>query len=154
VAFWLNTTGPNPGNPGDQWFLGAGLVDADTPGVNTDWGIAMTGSAVAFGIGGGSAGANTTITSSPVNDGNWQHIVASWNADTRQMNLFLNGSNNASGVSTSGENRTGAAALVLGRCATANRFFRGLLDDIQIFDRALSLSDITFLAHAPGLNLQ
>jgi hypothetical protein len=154
VAFWLKTVGPHPATPGDQWFLGAGLVDADTPGVNTDWGIAMTGSAVAFGIGGGSVGANTTITSSPVNDGDWNHVVASWNADTRQMNLYLNGENNVSGLSTSGENRTGAAALVLGRCATANRFFRGLLDDIQIFDHALTLGDVSFLAHAPGLNLQ
>jgi len=152
VAFWLKTMGTNPGNPGDQWFLGAGLVDADTPGVNTDWGIAMTGSCVAFGIGGGSVGANATITSSPVADGHWNHVVASWNADTREMNLYLNGESNVAGMSASGEARVGAAEIVVGRCATASRFLRGLLDDIQIFDRVLTFRDISLLAHASGLS--
>ena len=113
----------------------------------------MTGSSVAFGIGGGTAGANVTVSSGAVNDGNWHHLVASWDADTQQMNLYLDGENEAAGVSTSGETRTGAAALMIGRCSTANRFFRGLLDDIQIFDRVLTLNDIAFLFHSPGLNL-
>ena len=153
IALWMNTTNAHAGNAGDQWFNGVGLVDADAPGPNTDWGLALTSNAVAFGIGGGSTGANVTITSSPVNDGQWRHVVATWEANNRQMNIYLDGQRNVTGVSTSGEPRLAASPLMVGRCSTANRFYAGLLDDIQIYNRALSTNEVSFLFNAPGVGL-
>ncbi|HEX5220948.1 MAG TPA: LamG domain-containing protein [Verrucomicrobiae bacterium] len=123
-------------------------------GPNTDWGVALTGNAVAFGIGGGSTGTNVTITSSPVNDGEWRHIVATWEASNRQMHIYLDGQPNVTGVSASGEPRLAASPLIVARCSTANRFYAGLLDDIQIYNRALSANDVSFLFNAPGLTVQ
>lgn len=150
VALWLQTTASGAGAPGDQWFAGTGLVDADVPGVSTDWGIAMTGSAVAFGIGGGTTGTNVTIASSAVNNGAWRHIVATWEQATRQMNLFLDGTSASTGLSNSGEARSAAAPVVLGKNTTAARYYRGTLDDVQMYDRALSSDEVAFLYSYPG----
>ncbi|MGC3957394.1 MAG: LamG domain-containing protein [Verrucomicrobiota bacterium] len=153
VAFWLQTGSAGVGNAGDQWYNGTGLVDADTPGLSTDWGIALTGNAIAFGIGGGGAGANLTITSPAITDNNWHHVLVTWEQSTRQMRIYLDGQNVATGVSNSGEVRTGASALVIGRNATANRFYNGLVDDVQIYNRALNGADATFLLGFPGQTL-
>jgi len=150
VALWLQTTTAGVGAPGDHWFAGTGLVDADVPGVATDWGIAMTGNALAFGIGGGTTGTNMTITSPSVNNGAWRHIVATWEQGTRQMNLFLDGAGTSSALSNSGEARSGAAPLILGKNTTAARYYKGTLDDVQIYDRALSSDEVSFLYNYPG----
>jgi len=153
VAFWIKTTTAGAGSAGDQWYNGTGLVDADTPGLATDWGIAMTGNAIAFGIGGGSMGANTTITSTAVIDGLWHHAVATWDQNSRKMTLYLDGQSVTTGVSSSSEARATAAALVFGKNSTAPRFFKGTLDDIQVYDRALTPEEAAFLFNSPGQTL-
>jgi len=153
VAFWLQTTSAGAGALGDHWFAGTGLVDADTPGVSTDWGITMTGNAVAFGIGGGTTGTNMTIASSSVNNGAWHHVVAAWDQGSRQMSLYVDGQSRATGLSNSIELRSAAAALVLGRNTTASRFYKGLLDDVQIYDRALTSTEVAFLFSYAGVTL-
>ena len=153
VAFWLKTAVSNPGNPGDQWFNGAGLVDGETPGVSTDWGLAMTDNNIAFGIGGGSMGANVTIHSFAVNDGDWHQVVATWDRSTRAMTLYVDGLSVASGLSNSNENRIDASALTVGRTSTANNYYSGLLDDIQIYDRALTANDVSNLHDFIGRTL-
>jgi hypothetical protein len=153
VAFWLQTTTAGGGAAGDQWFTGTGLVDADTPGVATDWGIALTGNAIAFGIGGGSMGTNMTITSPSVINGAWHQVVATWEQGTRQMALYVGGQVASTGLSTSSETRTGASALVVGKSSTAGRFHNGLLDDVQIYGRALASNEVSFLFNNPGMTL-
>lgn len=153
VAFRLKPTATAAGSPGNQWYNGAGLVDADTPGPTTDWGVAMTGDAVAFGIGGGSTGTNVTVTSSLVATSMWQHVTATWHAASRRITLYLNGQSNAATLSASSEERLAAASIVLGRSATAAQFFPGLLDDIQIYDQELTPRDVAFLFGFPGLTL-
>lgn len=150
VALWLQTTASGAGAPGDHWFAGTGILDTDVPGVSTDWGIAMTGNAVAFGIGGGSAGTNMTITSPSVNNGMWRHVVATWEQGTRQMNLFLDGAGASAALSNSSEARSGGAPLLLGKNTTAARYYKGLLDDVQIYGRALSSDEVAFLYNYPG----
>lgn len=153
VAFWLRTGNAGVGNAGDQWYSGTGLVDADTPGLTTDWGIALTGNAIGFGIGGGSAGANLTISSPAITDNNWHHVLVTWEQSTRQMKIYVDGQNVATGTSNSSEARVGAAALVIGRSATANRYFNGRLDDVQIYNRALTGAEAMFLLGFPGQTL-
>jgi hypothetical protein len=43
VAFWMKPLAIAAGNPGDQWYNGTGLVDADVPGPTTDLPVPRTG---------------------------------------------------------------------------------------------------------------
>ncbi len=153
ASFWLKTSFTQVANPGDQWFNGAGIADAEVGGVATDWGITMTGNAIAFGIGGGSEGANLTITSAAVNDGNWHHIVTTWDQTTRAMKIFVDAQLVASGLSNSDEDRAGAAALDIGNGTTGSRFYKGLLDDLQLYDAALTTNQVNLLYTSPGTTL-
>ena len=48
IAFWMNTTGTGGGN---QWYNGKGLVDGEVGGVTGDFGTALVGNKIAFGVG-------------------------------------------------------------------------------------------------------
>ncbi len=150
VAFWMRTSTVNPGATNDQWFTGGGIVDAETPGTASDWGITMTASVISFGIGGGNQGANFTIHSPPVNDGAWHHIVATWEQSPRAMTIYRDGISVATGVSNSNEDRTGGSALTIGKISTGTPRYTGQLDDIQIYDRALGTNEVSTLFNAPG----
>ena len=152
ASFWIKTSAVHTGTAGDQWFNGTGLADADISGVNVDWGIALTGNAIAFGIGGGSMGANVTVTSPPINDGSWHHVVTIWEQGSRKMIIYVDAQNVATGLSNSDEARAGAA-LMIGRNTTATRFFRGLLDDLQFYDSPLTTNDVNALFQSPGSTL-
>lgn len=81
-----------------------------------------------------------------MNDGFWHHVATTWDSGSRQMIIYLDGLSDVVGLSNSSENRIAASALTIGRCSTANRFYSGLLDDIQIYDRALTANDVSFLS--------
>jgi type II secretory pathway pseudopilin PulG len=76
-----------------------------------------------------------------VNDGNWHHIVVTRNeADIR---IYVDGvlDRTASSYTGSVENTSN---LFLGRYSpTAIRFFNGSIDDVRIYNRALSASEIS-----------
>jgi predicted alpha-1,6-mannanase (GH76 family) len=70
LAFWVKTT-QSIGS--GQWYNGVGLVDADAPLNNNDFGTGLVGGKFAFGVG----NPDTTIASTTViSDGNWHHCVA------------------------------------------------------------------------------
>jgi hypothetical protein len=69
----------------------------------------------------------------------WSHLAMTWNKST--LRLYVNGTQVAS-RSTSGSLATGTGALRFGGHALANEFFSGLIDEIRIYRRALSASEI------------
>ena len=86
-----------------------------------------------------------------MNDGAWHHIVATWNQSTSAMTIYRDGLSVATGVSNSNEDRTEGSALTIGKISTGTPRYTGLLDDIQIYDRALGTNEVsTLLFGAPG----
>ncbi len=73
--------------------------------------------------------------------GRWYHVLGQW--DKNGYRLFINGKQVASG---SGAHSVHAAGhpLLIGRFQT-NRFFRGIIDDVAIYDRALSGDEVESL---------
>ena len=66
------------------------------------------------------------------------------------MNMFVDGIGTSAALSNSSEARAAAAPLVVGKNTTAARYYRGVLDDVQIYDRALSSNEVAFLYINPG----
>ena len=74
-----------------------------------------------------------------VNDGNWHHIVGV--VDGTTVKLYRDGNFIISATGTNNLN-TGNAKVVIGRHPLYPDYFNGLIDDVQIYNRALSADEI------------
>ena len=127
------------GNLSGQWYQGEGLVDGDVSGTSDDFGVSLLGNSAAFGVG----NPDTTITStSAINDGQWHHITATRSAYSGQMQLYVDGTLQASAVGPFGP-KTAPPQLVLGALQGGGGYFNGTISDVQIFDRVLNASEIS-----------
>ena len=141
IAFWLQTTATAATG---QWWAGQGLVDGEVSGSTNDFGVALVGTKVGFGVG----NPNTTITSSTaVNDGAWHQVVATRTASTGLLRLYVDGLLRGSGTGPTGTRAT-ANILRLGALQSGYGFFKGNLDEVRLYNYVLSAGEITRLANA------
>lgn len=142
IAFWMKTT--DTGGEG-QWWAGRGLVDGETAGNAPDFGTALVGNKVAFGIG---SPDTTLLSMTSVNDGNWHHVAATWNRTNGDMQLYVDGILDNTVTGPIGA-RTAPPALRLGSIQTgaSGGFFQGSLDDVRLCEYIMSASEVALLAN-------
>lgn len=135
IAFWVKTT-QTAGS--GQWYQGAGLVDGDTPGYANDFGAALCGGQFCFGVG----NPDISIRSSAlINDGAWHHCAATRQQGTGSICVYVDGVLQATG--SGNENSLNASSrLLFGAIASGGGYFNGSLDDVKIFNRALSSNEV------------
>lgn len=85
----------------DDWTLGHIIVDRDIfgPGDFGDYGISLASGRIAFGVNNGSS-SYTLVGTGDIRDGFWHHIAVTRNSS--QLQIFIDGENNASSTSPSG----------------------------------------------------
>jgi hypothetical protein len=138
IVFWVKII--QAGGTG-QWWQGAGLVDGNASLVTNDFGTALAGSKLAFGVG----NPDTTILSTnSINDGIWHQCVATRVQSTGALGLYVDGNLQATGTANT-NSLTASAKLRFGQIASGGGYFNGSLDEIQIFNRALGNNEITAL---------
>jgi len=138
IAYWVKTTATGGTS---QWYNGKGLVDGEVSGVVDDFGTSLVGNRAAFGVG----NPDTTITSTTaINDGQWHHIAAARSAATGFMQLYVDGSLQASTNGPFGP-KTSPPGLRIGSIQTgvSGGFLAGAIADIHIFNRVLSAPEIS-----------
>jgi hypothetical protein len=97
-----------------------------------------------FGV--GSPGGDVSVTSSTsVNDGQWHHVVATRDTTSGAMQVYVDGVPSGSGVGPTGA-RTAPTSLRIGSILTGVNFLNGTLDDVRLYDRVLSASEVAELA--------
>lgn len=141
IAFWLRTaaTGGTP-----NWYNGQGLVDGEVGGVTGDFGLALVGNKVSFGVG----NPDTTLTSvKTVNDNQWHQVVATRDAGSGAMALYVDGKLDNSTTGPTGS-RTNSPVLRFGSLQTGVNFFSGSLSDVAMYQQALTSNQITLLYSA------
>ena len=144
VAMWVKTT--DTGNSGTQWWQGKGLVDGEVNGAAADWGTVLLAGKFALGVG----NPDTTISSSVnINDGAWHHVAATRNNTSGAMAVYIDGVPSGSGTGPTGA-RTAPPNLRIGSLQTGNNFLNGTIDDVRLYDRVLSASDIAALSSPPA----
>ena len=139
---WIKPTAlPTSGHKGK-------MIDKDQSGALTNYSLAIDNNASCGGVGwrvafndSGGATYNVCYVTS-INLGTWYHVAGVWNSTTSNLMLYLNGrlvgsTNFAGHVPTSGS----GAPLALGD-QNASNFLDGVLDDVRIYNRALSSSEI------------
>ena len=143
VAMWVKTT-DDGGWSGAQWWNGKGLVDGEVGGGGADWGTALVDGKFVVGI--GSAGGDTTFASSVnINDGAWHHVAATRNNTSGAVAIYVDGVLRGGGTGATGS-RTLPPSLRIGSLQTGNNFLNGTLDDVRLYPRILSVSEIETLA--------
>lgn len=144
VGLRVRTTDRGPGRPGDpRWFHGAGLVDGDVEGAADDWGVAWSADGrITAGV-----GEPESLLSSHggLDDGAWHDVVFTRDMATGRIALYVDG--RLCGEKVASKRPLDAPPdLYIGRRRTGGRGFSGDLDDIVLFDRALTGAEVVALA--------
>jgi hypothetical protein len=84
----------------------------------------------------------TVDSSVSVNDGNWHHMASTYDGTT--MRVYVDGVQTGSGTSFSGNLPTEAGNVRIGADynITPSGFFRGSMDDVYVYNRALTASEV------------
>jgi len=103
----------------------------------------------------GGAVYSTGVTTPVV--GKWYHLATTWDA-TNGLRLFVNGALDASTpqavYSASGGSNYLFAALSPGGCAGNTDYFKGSIDEMRVYDRALSAAEVYQLYNSGRTTLQ
>ena len=76
----------------------------------------------------------------PVEVGQWYHVALTYSADTKALTLYLDGAEDGEGDAPAGMEHRNGGALTIGTYEA--RYLEGKLDDIKIWDEALSPGQI------------
>ncbi len=88
----------------------------------------------------------TTLTRNGVwNDGNWHNIVAV--KTSSQLILYVDGVASSINLYEDGKFGTNNHSLIIGD--RYNRYFNGTIDDVRVYNRALSSNEVTALYNQP-----
>lgn len=149
VTFYVRSDEKGAGSAGESsWYSGTGLVDGEVPGVTADWGVAWHDDGrVVAGVG----GPDTFLASAPGHhDGQWHHVAFTRDRTSGRIALYVDGVS-CGEADASTKALTAPDSLSVGRLRTGGRGFRGDLDEIEFFDRALTAAEVAVLAYElPG----
>jgi hypothetical protein len=104
--------------------------------------------------GGGSLLLETTVSltdyAAATSDG-WVHLVGTFDGTTGTSTMFVNGSQVLTGTTGPIPDKTTPGLFRIGTYYNSNSYeFNGAIDDVQVYDQALTAADITFLLNNPG----
>jgi alpha-glucuronidase len=144
VAMWVKTT-DTAGSAGNNWWAGKALVDGEVSGGAADWGTAIVNGKFVLGV--GSTSGDTTIASSVnINDGTWHHVLATRKSSDGSVTVYVDGVSRGTGTGPTGS-RTATTSLRIGASRPGgSAFLNGTLDDVRVYGRILTATEITALA--------
>lgn len=137
VCVWAQRTGAGDGVGGQimvdkqHWNVGGYLLALEPENTEAGWRVVSTGSGATHDI-------RALVTTSA-----WHHYCGSYDGTTTRLYVdgVLRNSKAASLVAANG------AAFRLGSNGGANYWFHGLMDEVRVYNRALSLVEIQALAN-------
>ena len=143
IALWMRAAAPGL-EQSAQWRGGSGLVDAESSGGASDFGVALLGSTVAFGAG---DGPDVTIRSSTdVVDDQWHHVVATRNGTNAEMVLYVDGAEEGRATGSVTGPLSAAGRITLGSLQTDRNYFAGQLDEVRFFPAAFTSAEAALLS--------
>ena len=91
-------------------------------------------------------GSSTSVTATSdqaiEGDGQWHHIVSTWDTSANQLRLYIDGSLETTTGSLPTFSGTMATASI-GNNAAGGSYFKGNMDEVSIWNKALSSSEVT-----------
>jgi len=84
----------------------------------------------------------------PIELERWYHVALTYDADTKMLTLYLDGEKDGEGSAPTGMEHRLGGSLTIGTYQT--RYLEGRLDEIKIWDEALSADEIQFAMRGEG----
>ena len=132
VSIWVNST-----STGLFFFLGNSTVSGS---LNTSFYISVeTGGSYSGNVRVGNFGTDLFTSSASIDDGSWHHVAFTSNGTTSK--LYIDGSESNT---TSHTWAISASLMEIGR-GTSSYYFNGSIDQVRIYDSALSAADVSTL---------
>lgn len=147
IDAWINPS--TVGDPSGLVFLmfKGDSCCGDTQSYGFLWGTESMLQSIIFRL--GNSTTNTEIRSDPIPLNEFTHVAGTYDGTT--MRLYINGVLDVSGTTTLGQLQVTASPLIIGsslRNGTTQNFFQGLVDEVEIFNRALSADEILAIYNA------
>ncbi len=137
-------------SPGTNWTLEAWVNPSSLPsgrrsvvgGFNSclDWGVGLNGGQWAAGIKPPGTCSGPVVSAQPVAVNEWYHIAGT--CDGSIANLYVNGTLEASGAVEANYSGTTSGTRIGGEYCCGGNNFPGLIDEVRIWNRALSANEI------------
>ena len=138
IMGWIKTL--TPGAEGATGRDGSGLFWSDYAGGGDHFLVAVLGTKLAFETGPG--GNPNTTSIKDVVKGEWVHVAITRAESTKNVEIFIDGAPDATGVH-SGDNNVGSNPLIaIGANLLDSRYFTGLIDEVRFYDRVLTQEEI------------
>ena len=148
IELWFKST--QGIGTGTQWSSGAGLVDGSVVGVANDFGISLRSDGrVVAGVGTSDVAMVSIVsTSGGYHNGAWHQVVFTRTRASGALALYVDGV--AAGTATGNTAAlTGPASLSFGRIQSGGNYFAGSLDEVSIYNTALTAAVVS--AHYAAL---
>ena len=138
LGIWFNTT-VNSGSGNSQWWSGRGMLDGEVGGTTNDFGMTMGAGIVMFGTG----QPDTTIRStSTLNDGSWHYALATRTKSTGAIQLYIDGSLDASTTTSNTSSLTAPTYITIGRLQAGGDYWQGKVSKVHIYNRVLTSTEV------------
>ena len=144
LAAWIRTNSHTGSGAGSRFrfWRGHGIIDTEWFG-GGDFGLVVLNGSAGFGV-----GDNATIWSSPsthpVTDGSWHYLVATRNASTGEIILYVDGSQAAQNSTSGGTNAlTDTSTIRIGSTWSGARYYNGDIAEVHIYDDVLTSSEVS-----------
>ena len=142
-SFTLSAWARADGNPGASWGR---IIHKSDGGTSDDYAMMHRATTLQIVFRVHIGGGITNITGDPLTPGQgWMHVAAVW--DGSNMTLYQNGEVSAGPTAVAGVLRDSGEPLAIGRHENSSaRDFDGAIDEVRIYARALSATEISRLA--------
>jgi hypothetical protein len=139
LEYWFKST--QGLNTNAQWWGNAGMVDAEVnAGVGNDFGTSLRSDGR---ITAGDGATDTSVISpGSYNDGQWHHVAFTRTRSTGALALYVDGALVASTPTGPTQALTGPANINFGRIQSGTYYFAGSIDDVAVYNTALSAATI------------
>ena len=140
ISFWMKTDLSDDGS----WPFATFLIDRDLCTSTGDWSVGL-------GLGGRvqwNTGTNLLSSARSVNDDSWMHVVVLRDAAGRSKKIFINGDQDTSASFSNESFANDSIGIYVGASVCDTRYhhyYRGLIDDIRLYDRVLSEAEVRLL---------
>ncbi len=99
---------------------------------------------------------SANVSTTTINDGNWHQVIGVFRGATRTKSIYVDGTPFERSVTATAGATNALEFSIGGMDAGAGTFipsFTGLIDDVQVYDRALTDTEINYLFNNPGFAL-
>lgn len=136
VCAWIKTTEiPNSPYGGVRWII------ARSQWMEGAWQLMTSGGRAVFQF---PSNEGTADGSARIADGRWRHVAGVYDADKRAIRIFVDGQLDGS-QTASGSFSENGNSLYIGLRPGESNGFKGSIDEVMIFDRALTERDVRAL---------